>query len=107
MTHDPGGGRPLLMFMKPNLFVVAACLAVVFGTSYPPQDDPKIVREPCRYDLLGLQLFLTFLQKSSYFSFEIAWKNVIITSTRGTDVGSKYQPVIIREWVKVKIQLTA
>ena len=68
---------------------------------------PKLLGNPVGIDLLGLQLFLTFLQKSSYFSFEIAWKNVIITSTRGTDVGSKYQPVIIREWVKVKIQLTA
>ena len=68
---------------------------------------PKLLGNPVGIDLLGLQLFLTFLQKSSYYSFEIATKNVIITSTRGTDEGSKYQPVIIREWVKVKIQLTA
>ena len=74
MTHDPGGSRRLPMFMRPYYFLVATCLAVAFGTSYPPQDDPKIVRNTVGIDLLGLQLFSTFLQKSSYCSFEIAMK---------------------------------
>ena len=74
MTYDPGGSRRLPMFMKPYYFLVATRLAVAFGISYPPQDDPKIVRNPVGIDLLGLQLFSTFLQKSSYCSFEIAMK---------------------------------
>ena len=37
---------------------------------------PKLLGNPVGIDLLGLQLFSTFLQKSSYFSFEIATKNV-------------------------------
>ena len=35
---------------------------------------PKLLGNPVSIDLLGLQLFSTFLQKSSYCSFEIATK---------------------------------
>ena len=54
--------------------MLAACLAVAFGTSHPPQDDPKMLGNPVGIDLLGLRFFSKFLQKSSYCSFEIATK---------------------------------